>query len=300
MEFIDLKAQQNNLLDDQKSLRNEIDRRIKLVLDHGKYILGPEVGELERTLAKYIGVKHCIGVSSGTDALIIALMALRIGEGDEVITTPFSFFSTVETILLLGAKPIFVDIEKNTYNLDPTKIENAITKKTKAILPVSLYGQPANFTAINQIASFHNIPVIEDGAQSFGSKHHNQRSCALTTIGTTSFFPSKPLGCYGDGGACFTDDDNLAKSIREISLHGQNKRYNHESVGLNGRLDTIQAAILLAKFPLFQKEVLLREEIGKKYTHILNQKGFTKHPILKNIIHLFMLNIQYKLMIERR
>ena len=281
MEFIDLKAQQNNLFDDQKSLRSEIDRRIKLVLDHGKYILGPEVEELERTLAKYIGVKHCIGVSSGTDALIIALMALGIGDGDEVITTPFSFFSTVETILLLGAKPIFVDIENNTYNLDPTKIQNAITKRTKAILPVSLYGQPANFTAINQIANSYNIPVIEDGAQSFGSKHYNQRSCALTTIGATSFFPSKPLGCYGDGGACFTNDDNLAKSIREISLHGQNKRYNHHSVGLNGRLDTIQAAILLAKFPLFEKEVLLREKIGKKYTDMLNQKGFYKTPYIE-------------------
>ena len=281
MEFIDLKAQQNQFLEDKTTLREEIDRRIKLVLDHGRFILGPEVNELENKLAEYIGVKHCIGLSSGTDALLIALMALGISRGDEVITTPFSFFSTVETILLLGAKPVFVDIKKDTYNIDPAKIEEAITKKTRAIIPVSLYGQPANLTAINSIVSSHNIPVIEDGAQSFGSKHHNQRSCALTTIGTTSFFPSKPLGCYGDGGACFTDDDNLAKSIKEISLHGQIKRYKHESVGLNGRLDTIQAAILLAKFPLFEKEVLLREEIGKKYTQILNQKGFYKTPYIE-------------------
>ena len=187
MEFIDLKSQQNQLLDDKKTLREEIDRRIKLVLDHGKYILGPEVNELEKKLAEYVGVKHCVGVSSGTDALLAALMALEISPGDEVITTPFSFFSTVETILLLGAKPIFVDIEKNTYNIDPLKIEDAITKKTKAIIPVSLYGQPANFTAINSIASRHNISVIEDGAQSFGSTHRNKRSCGLSTIGTTSF-----------------------------------------------------------------------------------------------------------------
>ncbi len=282
MEFIDLKSQQNQLLDDKKTLREEIDRRIKLVLDHGKYILGPEVNELEKKLAEYVGVKHCVGVSSGTDALLAALMALEISPGDEVITTPFSFFSTVETILLLGAKPIFVDIEKNTYNIDPLKIEDAITKKTKAIIPVSLYGQPANFTAINSIASRHNICVIEDGAQSFGSTHRNKRSCGLSTIGTTSFFPSKPFGCYGDGGACFTDDDYLAKSMREISLHGQNKRYNHHRIGINGRLDTIQAAVLLAKLPLFEKEVFLRDEIGKCYTNKFNKKEFFYTPHIED------------------
>ena len=282
MEFIDLKSQQNQLLDDKKTLREEIDRRIKLVLDHGKYILGPEVNELEKKLAEYVGVKHCVGVSSGTDALLAALMALEISPGDEVITTPFSFFSTVETILLLGAKPIFVDIEKNTYNIDPLKIEDAITKKTKAIIPVSLYGQPANFTAINSIASSHNISVIEDGAQSFGSTHRNKRSCGLSTIGTTSFFPSKPFGCYGDGGACFTDDDYLAKSMREISLHGQNKRYNHHRIGINGRLDTIQAAVLLAKLPLFEKEVFMRGEIGKSYTNKLNKKEFFYTPNIED------------------
>ena len=281
MEFIDLKSQQNQLLDDEKSLREEINRRIKLVLDHGKFILGPEVKELEKKLAEYVGVKHCISVSSGTDALLVALMSLEISPGDEVITTPFSFFSTVETILLLGAKPIFVDIEKNTYNIDPSKIENAITKKTRAIIPVSLYGQPANFTAINSIASSYKISVIEDGAQSFGSNHKNKRSCGLSTIGTTSFFPSKPLGCYGDGGACFTDDDHLATSMREISLHGQNRRYRHHRIGINGRLDTIQAAVLLAKLPLFEKEVYLREKIAKSYTQKLNKKEFFNTPYIE-------------------
>ena len=282
MEFIDLKSQQKQLIDSNTNLRDEIERRIKVVLDHGKYILGPEVHELEKELARYVGVNHCIGVSSGTDALIISLMALGIVPGDEIITTPFSFFSTVEIILFLGAKPVFVDIEKKTYNIDPKKIESAITKRTKAIIPVSLYGQPANFTAINSIANKYNIPVIEDGAQSFGSKHKKNRSCSLTTIGTTSFFPSKPLGCYGDGGACFTNDEKLAKSMREISLHGQNERYRHNRLGLNGRLDTIQATILLAKLKLFEKEVKARETIGEKYTKKLNQRGFKNTPFLED------------------
>ncbi len=298
MEFIDLKAQQKQLFEDKRSLRDEIDRRIKLVLDHGKFILGPEVKELEKKLAEYVGVKHCIGVSSGTDALLIALMALGIGPGDEVITTPFSFFSTIETIVLLGAKPIFVDIEKNTYNLDPTKIEDAITNKTKAIIPVSLYGQPANFTSINLIARSYNLTVIEDGAQSFGSNHQNKRSCGLSKIGTTSFFPSKPFGCYGDGGACFTDDNNLAKTMREISLHGQNKRYNHHKIGINGRLDTIQAAVLLAKLPLFEKEVYLRETLGKSYTNKLNQKGFNNTPYIEECNS--SVYAQYTIQVEHR
>ena len=255
MEFIDLKAQQKQLTKKGITLREDIEKRIQCVLDHGKYILGPEVAQLEAELSDYVGVKHCIAVSSGTDALLIALMALEIRPGDEVITTPFSFFSTVETILLLGAKPVFVDIDKKTYNIDPREIEVAITKKTKAILPVSLYGQPADFKSINQLANAYKIPVIEDGAQSFGSTHHRQRSGALSSIGTTSFFPSKPLGCYGDGGACFTNDDFIAKNMREISLHGQNKRYSHNQLGLNGRLDTIQAAVLLAKLNLFDNEV---------------------------------------------
>ncbi len=298
MEFIDLKAQQNVFIDDSTTLREDIERRIKLVLDHGRYILGNEVKELEKKLADYVGVKHCIGVSSGTDALLIALMALGIKPGDEVITTPFSFFATAETILLLGAIPVFVDIEKNTYNLDPNKIKAAITRKTKAIVPVSLYGQPANFKAINLIANKFNLPVIEDGAQSFGSKHYGKSSCGLSTIGVTSFFPSKPLGCYGDAGACFTDNDALANSIRQISLHGQYKRYVHHEIGLNGRIDTIQAAILLSKLSIFEREVLLREQIGKKYTEKLRQKGFNKTPFVHS--HNTSVYAQYTIQVESK
>ena len=280
MEFIDLKAQQQQLTSRGNSLRKDIDQRIKTVLDHGKYILGPEVNELEEKLAKFVGVKYCIGVSSGTDALLISLMALGIKPGDEIITTPFSFFSTVETILLLGAKPVFVDIEELTYNINPNLIEQAISKKTKAIIAVSLYGQTANFFEINKIGHKYNIPIIEDGAQSFGSTHHESKSCGLSTIGTTSFFPSKPLGCYGDGGACFTNELELAKNIREISIHGQNKRYSHNQVGINGRLDTIQAAILLAKLDLFEAEVEARMRIGSRYTAKLKEKGFNKTPFI--------------------
>ena len=280
MEFIDLKAQQNQINEDGITLREDIDKRIKLVLDHGKYILGPEVRELEEKLAEYVGVKHCLGVSSGTDALVIALMALGIKTGDEIITTPFSFFSTVEAILLLGAKPIFVDIEKDTYNINPRYIDPAISRKTKAILPVSLFGQPSNFREINKLGTRYKIPIIEDGAQSFGSKHHGKRSCSLSTIGTTSFFPSKPLGCYGDGGACFTNDDLLAKRMREISVHGQTQRYTHNQVGINGRLDTLQATILLAKLKFFEKEVTSRERIGNNYTNLLKEKGFLQTPFV--------------------
>ena len=220
MQFIDLKAQQQRLVDG-RTMRELIDERIKAVLDHGNYILGPEVGELENRLAAYVGVEHCISVASGTDALLIALMALGVNVGDEVITTPFSFISTAETISLLGAVPVYVDIDPVTYNLDPACLEAAVTARTKAIIPVSLYGQPADFTAINIIANMYGIPVIEDGAQSFGSQHHGKRSCGLSTIGTTSFFPSKPLGGYGDGGACFTSDGDLAARIRCTSRHGQ-------------------------------------------------------------------------------
>ncbi len=298
MEFIDLKAQQNQLIDDVVTLREDIEKRIKLVLDHGKYIMGPEVKELEDKLAAYVGVKHCIAVSSGTDALLVALMALGIKPGDEVITTPFSFFATAETILLLGAKPIFVDIEKTTYNIDPDNIRSAITKRTKAIMPVSIYGQPANFEKINKIAKEYKIPVIEDGAQSFGSKHNEVKSCGLSTIGTTSFFPSKPLGCYGDGGACFTNDDYLANVMRQISIHGQEKRYKHNRIGINGRLDTLQAAVLLSKIKIFDKEVALREIIGKKYTRKLNGLGFINTPFVdsnNNSVY-----AQYTVQIENR
>ena len=278
MQFIDLKAQQNQLLPEGHTLREDIDNNIKKVIDHGKYILGPEVKQLEEKLATYVGVKHCVGVSSGTDALLIALMAIGIKPGDEIITTPFSFFATAETIVLLGAIPVFVDIDPITYNLDPLKLETAISRRTKAIIPVSLYGQPADFKKINAIAKKYSITVIEDGAQSFGSTHHNKKSGNLSIIGTTSFFPSKPLGGYGDGGACFTNNDNFAKKMREISLHGQIKRYDHLNIGINGRLDTLQAAILLSKIKVFDNEILLRQKIAKRYSDNFKNNSYIKTP----------------------
>ncbi|SLM30549.1 Pleiotropic regulatory protein [Desulfamplus magnetovallimortis] len=265
MEFIDLKSQYRNIEED-------VAQRIKNVLEHGRYIMGPEVQELEKKLALYAGVRHCIGVASGSDALQVALMALGIGQGDEVITTPFTFIATAEIIALLGAKPVFVDVKPDTYNIDPDLIESAITPKTKAIIPVSLYGQCADFDPINEIAENYNIKVIEDAAQSFGAIYKNRRSCALSTIACTSFFPSKPLGAYGDGGACFTDDDHLAKIMREIRVHGQERRYYHSRIGFNGRLDTIQAAILLSKFDIFQDEVERRWEIGNRYTSLIKER----------------------------
>ncbi len=281
MQFIDLKSQQNYLLHSGKTLREDINERIKTVLDHGQFILGPETSELESELKEYVGVKHCIAVSSGTDALLLALMALEITTGDEVITTPFSFISTIETIQLLGAKPVFVDINPTTYNIDHNSIEKNITSKTKAIIPVSLYGQTANFTEINKLAKNYQIPVIEDGAQSFGSTHYGAKSCGLSTIGTTSFFPSKPLGCYGDGGACFTNNDEIAEKIRRISTHGQIRRYEHVEVGINGRIDTIQAAVLLAKLKIFHIEVQNRETIGSAYTNKLNDMNFHNTPYIE-------------------
>jgi UDP-2-acetamido-2-deoxy-ribo-hexuluronate aminotransferase len=239
--------------------------------------MGPEVFKLEETLATYVGVKHCISVSSGTDGLLIAMMALGIEAGDEVITTPFTFIATGEMIALLGARPVFVDIDENTYNIDPNKIEEAITPKTKAIMPVSLYGQCADFDAINEIAKEHNIPVIEDGAQSFGATYKSKKSCALSTIGSTSFFPSKPLGCYGDGGALFTDDDRLAEVMREIRSHGQERRYHHSRVGINGRMDTIQAAVLHHKMELFPDEVIARQRIASEYNERLGNKFITPY-----------------------
>ncbi len=263
MDFIDLKTQQT-------LIKSKIDHNISTVLNHGKYIMGPEIAQLEEQLAHYVGVKHCIGVSSGTDALLVAMMALGVGHGDEVITTPFTFIATGEMIALLGAIPVFVDIDPRTYNIDPVKIAAAISSRTKAIMPVSLYGQCAEFDAINSIAAQHNIPVIEDGCQSFGATYKKQRSCGLSTIGCTSFFPSKPLGGYGDSGACFTNDDEIAKVMREIRVHGQDRRYHHPRIGLNARMDTIQAAILLAKFELFHDEVEARARIGEQYTELIN------------------------------
>lgn len=259
MQFIDLKSQ-------YQRLKNPIQRRINDVLEHGQYILGPEVEELEEKLANFVGSQHCISVSSGTDALLIALMALDIGRGDEVITTPFTFIATAEMIALLGAIPIFVDIDPHTYNIDASQIENAITPKTKAILPVNLFGQCASFEKINAIAEARAIAVIEDAAQSFGATYEGKKSCALSTIGCTSFFPSKPLGCYGDGGACFTDNDSLAKRMRELRGHGQREHYRHPIIGINGRLDTLQAAVLLAKLDTFPDEIDARQRIGARYS----------------------------------
>lgn len=268
--FIDLKTQQDRI-------RPSLDRRMNAVLEHGQYIMGPEVFELEEKLARHVGVKHCISVANGTDALLIALMALGIKAGDEVITTPFSFFATAEVIMLLGATPVFVDIDARTYNLDPSLLEAVITPKSKAIIPVSLYGQCADLDAINAIADKHGIPVIEDAAQSFGATYKGRQSCGLSTIGCTSFFPSKPLGCYGDGGACFTNDDKLAEAMKSIRLHGQDRRYHHPMVGLNGRLDTLQAAILLAKLEVFEEEVTLRAKVASRYSEKLSKYVVTPY-----------------------
>jgi len=262
IEFIDLKAQ-------YRSLKPAIDARIASVLDHGRYIMGPEIGELEERLATYVDVPHCISVASGTEALLIALMALDVGPGDEVITTPFTFAATAEVIALVGATPVFVDIDLADCNIDATLIEAAITPVTKAIMPVSLYGQCADMDAINAIAARHGITVIEDAAQSFGATYKGRRSCGVSTIGCTSFFPSKPLGCYGDGGAIFTTDATLAQAMREIRVHGQSKRYQHDRVGVGGRLDTLQAAILLAKLDTFDEEVASRIAIGDRYVTML-------------------------------
>ncbi len=263
MEFIDLKTQ-------QARIRQDIDRRIASVLGHGQYVLGPEVRELEERLAAFSGSRHCVSVGSGTDAAMIALMCLGIGPGDEVITTAFTFIATGEVIALLGATPVFVDIDPRTYNLDPTLIEQAISAKTRAIMPVSLYGQCADMTAINALAARHRLPVIEDAAQSFGARQHGNRSCALSTIGCTSFFPAKPLGCYGEGGALFTDDDAIAQHAREIRVHGQDRRYHHARLGLNGRLETLQAAVLLAKLEIFDDEVERRAALGARYSQCLD------------------------------
>jgi UDP-2-acetamido-2-deoxy-ribo-hexuluronate aminotransferase len=263
MEFIDLKSQ-------YADARKDIDARIRAVLDHGQYIMGPEVAELENALATFSGARHCITVSSGTEALIIALMALGIGQGDEVITTPFSFIATAEAIVLTGATPVFADIDPATCNIDPGLIEQLVTKNTRAIIPVSLFGQPADMDAINAVALRHGLAVIEDAAQSFGASYRGRRSCNLSTIGCTSFFPSKPLGCYGDGGALFTSDDALAAAMREIRVHGQSRRYVHTRIGVGGRMDTLQCAIVLAKLPRFEWEIEQRRRAAACYDALLS------------------------------
>ncbi len=263
--FIDLKTQ-------YQALENQIQARINRVLEHGQYIMGPEVRELEEKLEEFTGAKHCITVASGTEALLISLMALGIRPGDEIITTPFTFVATAEVIVLLGAKPVFVDIQADTCNIDPALIEAKITPQTKAIMPVSLYGQPADMDEINQIAEKYNLPVIEDAAQSFGATYKGRKSGNLSTIGCTSFFPSKPLGCYGDGGAIFTNDDQLGQAMRDIRVHGQSKRYMHTRVGVGGRMDTLQCAIVLAKLERFEWEIKQREKIGQRYNSLLKDR----------------------------
>ncbi|TLP61167.1 MULTISPECIES: DegT/DnrJ/EryC1/StrS family aminotransferase [Pseudomonas] len=266
IEFIDLKAQ-------QALIKERIDAAIQHVMSHGQYILGPEVTELEERLSAFVGAKYCISVANGTDALQIAQMALGIGPGDEVITPGFTYIATAETVALLGAKPVYVDVDPRTCNLDPALLEAVITPRTKAIIPVSLYGQCADYDAINTIAARHGIPVIEDAAQSFGARYKGRRSCNLTTIACTSFFPSKPLGCYGDGGAIFTNDEALAKVMLQIARHGQDRRYHHVRVGVNSRLDTLQAAILLPKLDIFEQELEQRQVVAQRYAALLADVG---------------------------
>lgn len=291
MQFIDLATQ-------QARIKEKIDAGIQKVLSHGQYILGPEVDELEEKLASFVGAKYCITVANGTDALQIAQMAFGIGPGDEVITPGFTYIATAETVALLGARPVYVDVCPKTYNLDPLKLEAAITKKTKAIIPVSLYGQCADYDSINAIAAKYNIPVIEDAAQSFGATYKGKHSCNLTIVSCTSFFPSKPLGCYGDGGAIFTNDDELAKVMRQISRHGQDRRYHHVRVGVNSRLDTLQAAILLTKLEIFKEEMEFRQVIAKRYSSMLNESGFNNTPFIE--IYNTSSYAQYTILVEKR
>lgn len=289
--FVDLKAQ-------YRALQPEIQARINAVLDHGQYIMGPEVRELEERLEAYTGAKHCITVASGTEALLISLMALGIGPGDDVITTPFTFVATAEVIVLLGANPVYVDIEPDSCNINASLIEAKITNKTKAIMPVSLYGQPADMDEINLIAARHgNIPVIEDAAQSFGATYKGKKSCNLSTIGCTSFFPSKPLGCYGDGGAVFTNDNAIAQACREIRVHGQSQRYVHTRVGVGGRMDTLQCAIVLAKLNRFNWEVEQRIAIGQHYNKRLDDAGIKRVQQRDDRTSVFA---QYSLLADKR
>ncbi|MDA9942952.1 DegT/DnrJ/EryC1/StrS family aminotransferase [Luminiphilus sp.] len=291
MPFIDLKAQ-------YAALKPSIQNRMDAVLEHGQYIMGPEVQALECELADFVGAEHCVSVSSGTDALLISLLALGVGAGDEVVTTPFTFAATVEMIVLLGARPVFVDIEADTGNLNAALLEEKITPATRAIIPVSLYGQPADMDEINAVARRHgDIPVIEDAAQSLGSSYKGNKSCNLSTIGCTSFFPSKPLGCYGDGGALFTNDAAVAEACKEIRVHGQVKRYTHDRVGVGGRMDTLQCAVVLAKLERFSWEIKRRKEIGAHYNAICDEVGIQRVQQKKDRDSVFA---QYTVFVEDR
>lgn len=271
MHFIDLAAQ-------QARIRPQLEAAIQTVLAHGRYVMGPEVTELEQRLADYVGVAHCIGCANGTDALQIALMALDIGPGDEVIVPGFTFIASAESVVLAGARPIYVDIDPQTYLLDPARVDAAITPRTRAIMPVSMFGQCADMEAIESLASRHGLAVVEDAAQSFGATRHGRRSCSLSRIACTSFFPSKPLGAYGDGGALFTDDAALADTVRLVARHGEASRYHHTRLGMNSRLDTLQAAILLAKLPLFDEEVAQRQQVAERYACLLDEAGIVEAP----------------------
>lgn len=291
MQFIDLKGQ-------YQRLKADIDSRIQRVLDHGQFILGPEVFELEEKLAAYTGAKYCISVANGTDALQIALMALGVGPGDEVITPGFTYIATAEVVALLGAKPVCVDVDARTYNLDAGLLDAAITPRTKAIIPVSLYGQCADFDAINAVASPHGIPVIEDAAQSFGASYKGRKSGSLSLIACASFFPSKPLGAYGDGGAILTSDDELAKVIRQIARHGQERHYYHVRVGVNSRLDTIQAAILLPKLAVLDEEIGDRQRVAADYDKALRAIDVDTTPYVE--AHNVSAWAQYTIRVPRR
>jgi UDP-2-acetamido-2-deoxy-ribo-hexuluronate aminotransferase len=265
MEFIDLKTQ-------YRRYQTEINARMRKVLEHGQFVLGPENAELEQALAHYVGAAHCITVGNGTVSLEIALRALGIGPGDEVVTVPFTWISTAEVISLVGAKAVFIDIEPATYNLDVDKLEAAFTPRTKAVIPVSLFGQMPDYERINLLAGERGVAVIEDAAQSFGARQNGRQSCGVTAIASTSFFPAKPLGCYGEGGALFTSDDALAERMRAIRTHGGLKRHDHPLLGTNGRFDTLQAAVLLAKWPHFEWEVEERRRIGGRYSEKLRDR----------------------------
>jgi UDP-2-acetamido-2-deoxy-ribo-hexuluronate aminotransferase len=291
IEFIDLKQQQSRI-------KNQLDVAIQKVLAHGQYILGPEVSVLEEELANKVGAKYCITCANGTDALQIALMALGVGPGDEVITPGFSYIATAEAAAILGAKVVYVDVDPLTYNLDPKLLKSKITSNTKAIIPVSLYGQCADFDAINAVAEEYQIPVIEDAAQSFGAAYKGKQSCGLTTIACTSFFPSKPLGCYGDGGAMFTNDEDLAVVLRQIARHGQDRRYHHVRIGVNSRIDTLQAAVLLEKLSIFDEEVELRQAVAARYDRLLAEVGVKStpyiHPTNKSVYAQYTIRVEHR------
>ena len=290
MQFIDLKRQ-------YELYRSEIDARMNAVMQHGRFIMGPEVTELEEALADWVGVRYCIAVSSGTTSLEIALRALGIGPGDEVITVPFTWISSAEVVSLVGATPVFVDIERDSFNLNHELLEAAISERTRAILPVSLFGQMPDFACINTIASKYNIPVIEDAAQSFGATQHGRRSCSVSTIASTSFFPAKPLGCFGDGGALFTDDEHLAGVMRAVRIHGGTRRHHHEYIGTNGRMDTLQAAVVLAKLPHYQDEVEARRRIGARYSELLSDLCDAVPKVCGNNTHVYA---QYTVRVKNR